>query len=117
MQPYWRAREQYARSRLGNKYTDFISFITNRRESPNKKEKVHEIQEEASRNLLQANLLLKDQSRQQVEEIEALRQQIDQLNLETREKDRIIQEKEATIQLKEAIITENKRKRRKQPSN
>src|SRR3990167_6606125 len=94
--------------RLGNKYTDFISFITNRRESPNKKEKVHEIQEEASRNLPQANLLLKDQSRQQVEEIEALRQQIDQLNLETREKDRIIQEKEATIQLKEAIIAENK---------
>src|SRR3990167_9979953 len=89
---------------LGNKYTDFISFLTNRRESANKKKLVQEIQEEPPRNLPQANLPSKYQSRQQVEEMEALRQQIEKLFLETREKDRIIQGKEATIQQKEATI-------------
>ena len=61
-------------SRLGNKYTNFISFITNRRESANKKELVQGIQE-TSRNLPQANL--SSQSMQQVEDdIGALQQQI-----------------------------------------
>ena len=91
---------------LGNKYTNFISFITNRRESAKKKELVQEIQEKPPRNPPQANLPLKDQFRQQVEEIEALRQQIEKLNHETKEKDRIIQGKEATIQQKEALVEE-----------
>ena len=91
---------------LGKKYTNFISFITNRRELAKKKELVQEIQEEPPRNIPQANLPLKDQSPQQVEEIEVLRQQIKKLKDETREKDRIIQDKEATIQQKEALVEE-----------
>src|SRR3990167_9509426 len=93
---------------LGKKYTDFISFITNSRKSANNKKLVQEIQEEPPRNLPQANLPSKDQSRQQVEEIEALQQQIEKLNLERLVKDRIIQGQVATIQLKGAIIEENK---------
>ena len=74
--------------RLGNKYTNFISFITNRRESA----------------LGVAQSLQQRQSKQENEEMEAFRQQIEKLNHEIREKDRIIEEKEARIQQKDKKI-------------